>query len=147
MKIYHKAKKLAINITIGSAKRLKERTDVDLVNIFTSEDLSKIKNDPYLLAEVLYQLTVDDTGKMIDEAEFYECLTGEVLLEAVDVFQEELVNFFPPAKRTAITATLRKLEEVEKAACELGVKQIEKLNAQEVARKAITGALSTSVPE
>ena len=96
-----------LELTVGSARRVKADTTVDLVNIISLEGdgktsmaaLGKLIEDPFALVDVIFSLCRPQAEKSgITDAAFAELLDA-----AANALVEEIINFTPAAKRKALT--------------------------------------------
>lgn len=103
--------KWEIEITVGTAKRVKADCGVDLINITdfakqTGDEetpLETLMNDPMLVVEVLYSLCRNQAAsKGITGEAFGELFDYETIQSAVSALVEEIINFTPPVKRKVL---------------------------------------------
>ena len=101
-----------LELTVGSARRVKADTTVDLVNIISLEDdgkasmaaLGKLIEDPFALVDVIFSLCRPQAEKAgITDAAFAELLDADAVEAAANALVEEIINFTPAAKRKALT--------------------------------------------
>ena len=98
--------KLVLNVY--AMKQLRERLGVDLVNVIQLDKSGEVKvdlidriaNDPCLLVDNLWVLC-EEQAKVADvtDVAFGSALAGDAIEEATKAFLDELVDFFPGAKR------------------------------------------------
>lgn len=101
-----------LELTVGSARRVKADTTVDLVNIISLDGdgkasmktLEKLIEDPFALVNVIFSLCKPQAEKagITDEA-FAELLDADAVEAAANALVEEIINFTPAAKRKALT--------------------------------------------
>ena len=97
-----------IAINVGTIKRVRAICGVDLANIITIEAgktpkvdlLERLAADPVLLVDVLYAVCKEeaDTRKVTDE-DFGRSMAGDAIELATVALLDEIIDFFPEAKR------------------------------------------------
>lgn len=104
----NKSRSWEVVLNVHQMKRVRAALGVDLVNVITLDKdgavkvdlIDRIANDPCLLVDILYVLTEAQAQKIgVSDVEFGESLAGEAIEEATKAFLDELVDFFPGAKR------------------------------------------------
>lgn len=95
-------------VTVGTIKRVRALCGVDLANIITLEAgkqpkvdlLERLASDPVLLVDVLYAVCKPeaDTRNISDE-EFGRAMAGDAIELATAALLDEVIDFFPEAKR------------------------------------------------
>ena len=104
---------LAINV--GTMKRVRALCNVDLYRIIevdengkpNSELLDKLSTDPILLVDVIYAICKPDADKLgITDIEFGEHMAGDAIEDAANALLDDLVDFFPEAKRLVFRKVL-----------------------------------------
>ena len=98
----------SVTLNVLQMKRIRAHLGIDLVNVITLDAGGKVKvdlvdriaNDPCLLVDILW-VCVEDEAKAagVTVEEFGRSLAGESIEEATRAFLDELVDFFPGAKR------------------------------------------------
>lgn len=101
-----------LELTVGSARRVKADTTVDLVNIISLDGdgkasmkaLEKLIEDPFALVDVIFSLCRPQAEKEnITDADFADLLNADAIEAAANALVEEIINFTPAAKRKALT--------------------------------------------
>ena len=97
-----------VTLNVHQMKRIRAHLGIDLVNVITLDAGGKVKvdlvdriaNDPCLLVDILW-VCVEEEAKAagVTDEEFGRSLAGESIEEATRAFLDELVDFFPGAKR------------------------------------------------
>lgn len=95
-------------LNVFQMKRIRARLGVDLVNVIALDKdgkvqvdlIDRIANDPCLLVDILWVM-VEEQAKVIEvtDEQFGTALAGDAIEEATKAFLDELVDFFPGAKR------------------------------------------------
>ena len=97
-----------IALSVYEMKRIRAILGIDLVNVITLDrdgnvkvDLvDRIANDPCLLVDILWVLVESQAKEEgVSDVEFGSSLSGEAIASATAAFLDELVDFFPGAKR------------------------------------------------
>ena len=93
---------------VHQMKRIRARLGIDLVNVIALEPDGKVKvdlvdriaGDPCLLVDILW-VCVEEEAKAagVTDEQFGRSLAGDSIEEATRAFLDELVDFFPGAKR------------------------------------------------
>jgi hypothetical protein len=103
--------KWEIEITVGTAKRVKADCGVDLINITdfakqTGDEetpLETLMNDPALVVDVLFSLCYKQVAERgINGDAFGELFDYETIQGAVSALVEEIINFTPPVRRKVL---------------------------------------------
>lgn len=104
----NKNRRWEIELNVYQMKRVRSLLGVDLVNVITLGEDGKVKvdlidriaNDPCLLVDILYVLVESEAKKEnISDVDFGSSLAGEAIEMATKAFLDELVDFFPGARR------------------------------------------------
>ena len=114
-----------VELNVRQMKRVRDALGVDLVNVIearrdgtvAADTLERVANDPVLLADILWVLCEGEAkpaplpghppdggqpaagGYGVTEEEFGASLAGDVISDATRAFLDELVDFFPGARR------------------------------------------------
>ena len=104
-----------ININVGTIKQVRALCDVDLANIISMEVgkppkvdlLEKLAADPVLLVDVLYAVCKEEADqKNISDIDFGKAMAGDAIEKATAALLDEVVDFFPEAKRRILQKIL-----------------------------------------
>jgi hypothetical protein len=104
----NKGRKWDIVLNVNQMKRVRAVLGIDLVNVITLDAKGEVKvdlidriaNDPCLLVDILCVLTEKQAASLgVSDIQFGESLAGEAIEDATKAFLDELVDFFPGAKR------------------------------------------------
>ena len=107
-----KNRKWELELNVGSARRVKDETGVNMLNLLSlesngrasTEPLEKLIDDPFALVNVLYALCRKQAEKEnISDEDFAEIFDADVIEAATNALIEEIINFSPAAKRKALT--------------------------------------------
>ena len=144
-------------VNVAAIKRVRALCGVDLNAIVeidkennpTAELLERLSSDPVLLVDVLYAVCKPECDqKNISDEDFGAAMAGDAIEQATSALLDEVVDFFPEAKRTALRRILnatRRFETLAKKRLEdlLANGKFEEKLVSELER--LTG-LSASVP-
>ena len=113
-----------LSVTVGTIKRVRALCGVDLANIITMESgktpnvglLERLAADPVLLVDVLFAVCKPEAdAKGITDEEFGRAMAGDAIELAATALLDEIIDFFPEAKRLAfkkILSATRRFEEI-----------------------------------
>lgn len=97
---------LAVNV--ATLKRVRALCGIDLANIITLDGgsrpdaslLERLASDPVLLVDVLYALCKEEAGRRnVTDTDFGASMAGDAIEQAAAALLDEIVDFFPSAKR------------------------------------------------
>ena len=99
-----------IELTIGSARRVKADTEIDLINAISLEkdgasisEIEKLINNPFKLVDVLFSLCRNQAEKnSISDVDFADLFDADAIEAAANALVEEIILFSPAAKRKAL---------------------------------------------
>ena len=144
-------------VNVATIKRVRALCGVDLNSIVEVEDgkpsaklLERLSIDPVLLVDVLYAVCRPECEqKGVSDEDFGAAMAGDAVEQATDALLDEIVDFFPAAKRKAfqrILSASRRFGEAARRRLEatLADGRIEDALVSELER--LTG-LSPSAPE
>jgi hypothetical protein len=97
-----------LDLNVRQMKRVRDILGIDLVNIISTgkdgavatDTLDRVANDPILLVDILWVLCEGQAKSAgVTDEDFGSSLAGESIAEATRAFLDELVDFFPGARR------------------------------------------------
>ena len=97
-----------VELNVRQMKRVRDALGVDLVNVIearrdgtvAADTLERVANDPVLLADILWVLCAGEAKAAgVTDDDFGSALAGDSISEATRAFLDELVDFFPGARR------------------------------------------------
>ncbi len=109
-----------VELNVRQMKRLRDRLGVDLVNVIGTDagggvkvdTLDRIASDPCLLVDILWVVCEGKANSAgVTDDEFGSSLAGDSIEDATRALLDELVDFFPGARRLF----LRKAVDLAKA--------------------------------
>ena len=101
-----------VSVTVGAMKRVQALCGVNLYQIIELDDkkdslLNRLASDPILLVDVLYAVCKPQADQLhVSDIDFGEAMSGQTIDDASDALLQEIVDFFPEAKRLAMTKIL-----------------------------------------
>jgi len=133
-----------INITCSSLKRITANAGFDIAEIGNGKALELFSGSTTHLLDILWPLVAADAGNRgISEESFGDGLRGDAITGTVKALKEELLDFFPSARRHLMQRLLAKMETVLGQAGEKALADIDAAQAS-----LVTGGNSpTSVRE
>ena len=101
-------------VNVATIKRVRALCGVDLNSIVDVEDgkpsaklLERLSGDPVLLVDVLYAVCRPECDqKGVSDEDFGAAMAGDAVEQATDALLDEIVDFFPAAKRKAFQRIL-----------------------------------------
>ena len=112
-------------VNVATIKRVRALCGVDLNAIIEVEDgkpetrlLEKLSTDPVLLVDVLYAVCQPECDRrQVTDEDFGSAMAGDAIDLATSALLDEIIDFFPDAKRQAfrkILSATRRFEEIAK---------------------------------
>ena len=101
-------------VNVATIQRVRALCGVDLNSIVEVEDgkpsaklLERLSGDPVLLVDVLYAVCRPECDqKNVSDEDFGAVMAGDAVEQATDALLDEIVDFFPAAKRKAFQRIL-----------------------------------------
>lgn len=143
-----------ISVTVASIKRVRDLCDVDLLDAAQSGKsndglIARLATDPILLCNVVYALCQPEaTAAGVSDEQFGEAMGGDALDGATTALLEDLVAFFPNARRKVLGRALDKLRAAETRASQIAMERLDspELDAEIERLLATSGAPVSSLP-
>ena len=138
-----------IALNVYEMKRVRAILGVDLVNVIAlGKDgkvqvdlIDRIANDPCLLVDILWVLVEAEAKEQgVSDVDFGSSLAGAAIEEATKAFLDELVDFFPGARRLF----LKKAVEVSRQYAEEMTAVLEKTLADPEFEKRLRESMNSS---
>lgn len=101
-----------LSVTVAAMKRVHALCGVNLYQIIELDDsrsslLDRLASDPVLLVDVLYAVCKPQADQLhVSDVDFGEAMSGSTIDDASNALLEEIVDFFPEAKRLALKKVL-----------------------------------------
>lgn len=122
-----------MNLTFGSANRIREKFDVDLIDISDGKAFVAMGSNSALLLSVVWELVSNKTNRE-DPSEieaFAEAIDGPTVERMGVAIKEAIILFSPPAKRPAVRALFSQADD---AIDKTGDAMLELVESDEVAQ-------------
>jgi hypothetical protein len=111
------ARSWTVQVNVDAIKRVRDLAEVNLLEVVEGKLLERLISDPVLLCDVIYCLCKPEAdAKSISDVEFGRAMAGDAIDGATTALLEELVDFFPQAKRRVLAKALAKLQKLQTAA-------------------------------
>jgi len=132
-----------VTVNVDAVKRVRSLLNVNLLEVLDGKLIERLAGDAVLLCDVLYALVKPeaDERKVTDE-EFGRSMAGDAIEQGTTALLEELVDFFPQARRRLLAKALETLKAWEAKA--LGVAE-QRLESPELAAE-VEAAMQASRP-
>ena len=130
-----------VTINVDAVRRVRSLLNIKLLEVVEGPLLERLVTDPVLLCDILFALCQPEAqSKSVSDEDFGRALGGDVLDGATTALLEELVDFFPSAKRSMFRKALEKLKKLEGMAIETATKRLE---SDELERKMLAALAGT----
>lgn len=112
-------------VNVSTIKRVRGLCDVNIIDIITVDEnnkpnadlLERLASDPVLLVDVLYAVCKPECDiKNVNDEQFGVAMSGDVIEKATQALLEEIVDFFPEAKRRVFQKVLQTTQRFATAA-------------------------------
>jgi hypothetical protein len=106
-----------VTVNVDALKRVKSLLSVNLMEAVEGKLLERLVSDPVLLCDVIYAVCKGEAdAKGVSDADFGRAMAGDAIDLATTALLEELVDFFPLARRQLLRKALEKLRKLESMA-------------------------------
>jgi hypothetical protein len=137
-----------VTINVNAIKRVKGLTGVNLLDVVNGDAdrsegglLGKLSSDPILLCDILYAVCKPEADpRNISDEDFGRGMAGDAIDAGTTALLEELVDFFPQAKRRVLDQALRKLRTLEARVIDLASKRLDSPEIDALLEKAMDSA-------
>jgi hypothetical protein len=103
-----------VTINVDAIKRVRDLAKVNLLEVAEGALLDKLVFDPVLLCDVIYAACKDQAdAQKVSDGDFGRSMAGDAIDLATTALLEELVDFFPKARRGLLRKVLAKVRQVE----------------------------------
>lgn len=134
-----------VSVNIAAVKRVKSLLNINLLDAIEGKLIEELSSDPVMLCDVIYVICKPkaDENKVTDE-QFGRAMGGDAIATATTALLEELVDFFPSAKRQVLRKALEKFQMVESLAIETANKYLDSPEMQEKIESALRDITNSS---
>ena len=106
-----------VQVNVDAIKRVRDLAAVNLLEVVEGKLLERLISDPVLLCDVIYCLVkLEADARSVSDVDFGRAMGGDSIDGATTALLEELVDFFPQAKRRVLAKALAKLQKLQTAA-------------------------------
>jgi hypothetical protein len=140
----HAGRAWTIVVNVGAVKRVRSLCGVDLMEIVGDggKMLERLVSDPVLLCDVIYAVCREEaTARTVSDEDFGRLMAGDSIAQATDALLDELVDFFPRARREVLARVLDKMRRYEAKALSLANARLDDPALDQRVEKALEGAL------
>jgi len=139
-----------VGVDVAAIKRVRSLLDVDLMGAVEGKLLERLVSDPVLLCDVIYCVCKPEAdSRGVSDEDFGRAMAGDAIEHATTALLEELVDFFPQARRRLLRKALAKLRNLEARVLEVAEMKLDgpELEAEMEAALRELGGSSGSSPE
>ena len=134
-----------VSVNIATVKRVKTLLSVNLLDAIEGKLIEKLATDPVLLCDVIYAVCKPEADRNnVTDEQFGQSMGGDAIEHATVALLEELVDFFPEAKRLVLRKALTKFQMVEKLAIETANKYLDSPEMEKRIEIALTNITDSS---
>lgn len=138
-----------VSLNVDAIKRVRSLVDVDLMQAVGGKLLERLTTDPVLLCDILYAVCkAECDARNVTDEDFGRALAGDAIDAATTALLEELVDFFPQAKRRVLGKAMGKLKSLQARALEVAELRLDSPELENAMEQALAGYgnLSGSLP-
>jgi len=115
-----------VSVNVAAMKRVKTLLNLNLMDAVESDLIQRLATDPMLLCDVIYAICKPDADKRnVSDEQFGQSMAGDVIEHATVALLEELVDFFPDAKRQVLRKAVERFQKVQTRAVETADKYLD----------------------
>jgi len=116
------------SVTVGSIRRVKGVTGVDLANIFDEKVYGQLVSDPFMLIDVIVALIKPQLDERdVKEDAFAELCNGSTVELATESLMRSIAEFFPAPKRKPLLHIWERSQESQLKMGELAIQKIDQV--------------------
>lgn len=132
-----------LEIDYDMAVKLNDATGFDIQTAFDKESIASTFSDIFKVGGILWTTLSAQAGDLgITQEQFAKRINGDALEDATIALMEEIIDFFPRARRSALRASVTKTREIENLVAERAVKMLESGSLNAEIENALTGKSS-----
>ena len=103
-----------LTVNVDAIRRVRQLTDVDLLEVVGGKLLEQLAEDPVLLCDVLFALCKPEAdAKQVSDEDFGRSMAGDVIEQATGALLEALADFFPGRKGELLKQAAAKLDQLQ----------------------------------
>ena len=140
----------SVSLNIDAIKRVRALATVDLLEAVGGKVIDRLVDDPVLLCDVLYAVCkAEADAKNVSDEAFGRAISGDAIDAATTALLEELVDFFPQAKRRILGKVVGKIKALQARVLEVAELRLDGPELENAMAEALTGfgPGSGSLPE
>jgi hypothetical protein len=120
------ARSWTVQINVDAIRRVRDLASVNLLEVIEGKLIERLVSDPILLCDVIYVVCKPEAdAREISDADFGRAMAGDAIDSATTALLEELVSFFPQAKRRVLAKALAKLQNLQRIVSERAESMLE----------------------
>ena len=136
-----------VAINVDAIKRVRSLAGVNLLEAVEGTLLEKLVSDPVLLCDAIYAVCKPEADRLnISDQDFGRSMAGDAIDLATTALLEELVDFFPKARRELLGKALAKLRKLESMALAAAGQRLDSPEMESRLQEVIAGGLSGNSP-
>jgi hypothetical protein len=130
-----------VSLNVDAIKRVRTLVDVDLMQAVGGKLLERLTTDPVLLCDILYAVCKSECDvRNVTDEDFGRALAGDAIDAATTALLEELVDFFPQAKRRVLGKAMGKLKALQARALEVAELRLDSPELENAMEQALAGS-------
>jgi hypothetical protein len=103
-----------LTVNVDAIRRVRQLTDVDLLEVVGGKLLEQLAEDPVLLCDVLFALCKPEAdAKQVSDEDFGRAMAGDTIEQATTALLEALADFFPGRKGELLKQAAAKLDQLQ----------------------------------
>lgn len=127
-----------VTINVDAIRRVRGLLEVNLLEVVEGKLIERLVGDPMLLCDLVYALCKPEAdARSVSAEDFGRAMAGDAIDGATTALLEELVDFFPKARRRLLAKALGKLKALETMAVEAVEKRLDSPELEERMRAAL----------
>ena len=135
-----------VELNVRQMKRVRDALGIDLVNVIqagrdgtvATDTLDRVANDPILLVDILWVLCEGQAKAAgVTDDDFGSSLAGDSIADTTRAFLDELVDFFPGARRLFLKKAVDLARKYERESAEVLQKVLESPEFEERLRTSL----------
>ncbi len=129
-----------VAINVNAIKRVKSLLSVNLLEAVEGKLIEQLISDPVMLCDVLYVLCKPEAdARQVTDEDFGRAMAGDAIDHGTTCLLEELVDFFPQAKRQVLAKALAKLKAFQTKAVLAASKRLDDPQLDEQLEQILSG--------
>ena len=132
-----------VEINVAAIKRVRDLSEIDLLEIIEGTLIEKLISDPVLLCDIIYIVCKPQADERnVTDEQFGQAMAGDAIEHATTALLEELVSFCPsPRDRKNLGRVLEATNRVMDRARDLVEQKLDSGELDRIAEEALTEAM------